>query len=292
MAEVIIPAAGDTLGRATGNPGSFEYERNQRLTRYAQALGISYDEADRLSRAGLSDSDFEDMVRSKDYPDDWKRGQSSWNKYTALQNATRAAAQAKGVNPSAQPKVPTPRERMQELYDRLSKPANAATDPVLAGLQQLGQGQGARMSRGFRSDVGAGAQLGAAAARNMSLPYLSARENIANSLLGQMDQSDLNWAQVDQAQARIDNELAANKFQMDANSDAAIGSGVGGVLGAGLGALASIPSFGTLAPLLIPAGASAGAGVGGGIGMASSRRPTFSNYGSSRRSSRYPGSGF
>lgn len=290
MADPInIPSAGNGGGNSVGDPA-----RNARMTAWAQALGIPFDEVVQLSQDGLDDSDFDDLVRSKDYPESWKAGQTSWNRLRARQNVRGAIATAKGVTPeqvaaakAAQPQ--TPRSRMQELYDRLSKPANASTDPVLAGLQQLGVGQAGRASRGFRSDVGAGAQMATAAARNMSLPYLSAREGMATNLLGQMDQSDLNWEQVNQAQARMDNELSMGKFQMDANTNAAIGGGIGSVLGGIGGAIASIPSFGTLAPALIPAGIAAGGGIGAGVGQASSRRPSFGNYG---RGNRYPGSGF
>ncbi len=62
-------------------------------------------------------------------------------------------------------------------------------------------------------------------------------------------------------------ELAAAKTSARAPGEAsAWGAGIGTALGAAGGALASIPSFGTLAPVLIPAGAGLGGALGGAIG--------------------------
>lgn len=44
------------------------------------------------------------------------------------------------------------------------------------------------------------------------------------------------------------------------------GGALGTIAGGALGALLSVPSFGSLAPVLIPAGAGAGGAIGGAIG--------------------------
>lgn len=62
-------------------------------------------------------------------------------------------------------------------------------------------------------------------------------------------------------------ELAAQRKAAQApGEDTAWGAGIGSTLGAIAGGLLSIPSFGTLAPILIPAGAAAGGGIGSAIG--------------------------
>jgi hypothetical protein len=64
-----------------------------------------------------------------------------------------------------------------------------------------------------------------------------------------------------------DEELAAARTAASApQEDTAWGGGIGTALGAGAGALLSIPSFGTLAPVLIPAGAGVGGALGSAIG--------------------------
>lgn len=64
-----------------------------------------------------------------------------------------------------------------------------------------------------------------------------------------------------------DEELAAARTAASAPGEgSAWGGGIGTALGAGAGALLSIPSFGTLAPLLIPAGAGVGGALGSAIG--------------------------
>jgi cation transporter-like permease len=62
-------------------------------------------------------------------------------------------------------------------------------------------------------------------------------------------------------------ELArARKAAAAPGESTAIGGATGSVLGGALGALISAPSFGTLAPILIPAGAGLGGTVGSAIG--------------------------
>lgn len=73
-----------------------------------------------------------------------------------------------------------------------------------------------------------------------------------------------------------DEELMPSEAELEAQrkaasapgQDQAWGSGIGSILGGGLGALLSIPTGGSLAPVLIPAGLGVGAAIGGAAGGA------------------------
>lgn len=74
---------------------------------------------------------------------------------------------------------------------------------------------------------------------------------------------DLQREQLTEAARQGDIAARNQAAQQAAQQAQSSGSTIGSIIGGGLGALGSLASFGTLAPILIPAGASLGAGIGG-----------------------------
>lgn len=208
-------------------------------------------------------------------------------------------------NPPEQPSTDKILQEIQAEFERLR--GAPTKDPVFQSLLNAGRsaGQQAAGAAGVSSREGLGLRGVAGAATQATTPYLQQRQQLAQGYLQLGNQRDMGLADLSlrrdamslqaqqfqdqmglQAQA-LQNQVALQNWQ----NQTAGGQGLGGLLGAGIGALGyAIPGIGAaLGPVTMQMGAGLGGAIGGMVGGGSA--PSLQSY-APRGNYTLPGGGY
>lgn len=141
--------------------------------------------------------------------------------------------------------------RMQAFIDEMLGPMDT-NDPVYRGLMQAGvdaaQKHGGQAGLAGRSTL-AGTQAASVAQQNV-LPWMAARQQAGQQMLGQLSNRDISLGSLALGQQQVNNGLAESQSNANKNTLATLGAVGGGIIGGIYGG---------------PGGAAAGSQIGGGV---------------------------
>jgi hypothetical protein len=195
--------------------------------------------------------------------------------YTSQDTYTKPYIATQKAKAAADPNSPVNAQAKAEADSRdITAKIKAFTDlmhqPVMQQLLNAGNRQAQGMGGGLGSQVGNMQASGQA--MQAALPYLQQRNDLYKQGLGMQSDRQLSVENLKMGYAKMQNDMATQKWAADKNQMQGLGAGIGGLAGTALGAYLGGPEGAKV-------GASIGVAAGGGIGsLGGPSAPAYSPY--------------
>lgn len=215
----------------------------------------------------------------------------NWNPDAGLFTSAEAAAEAERQKNAKRASKGKPEEEsyVDETSRQIAEFVKMLQDPNYLNSaygQRIATGAGnaasnAARARGIEGPLAVGGIQGSVANALGGLDMQ--RQQMLQSALGLKSQQGLNAAEADYQRFLNDYQMKYDRAQQNYANQAGMGSGIGGLIGTGLGALGfAIPGVGAVAgPALMKAGGAIGSGLGG-MGAGGFMPPSMPQYGGYR----------